>query len=81
TPLEHPSSVSALRADPPSPTRGEGRITASPPHAVQTSSPRPTSPVPARRARRFPYAQCSGRKASGRRRWRRNSGFRRAARR
>ncbi|RJT35338.1 hypothetical protein D3242_07545 [Mesorhizobium jarvisii] len=23
--LEHPSSVSALRADPPSPTRGEGR--------------------------------------------------------
>ncbi|TIN92033.1 MAG: hypothetical protein E5Y06_25220 [Mesorhizobium sp.] len=25
TPLEHPSSVSALRADPPSPTRGEGR--------------------------------------------------------
>ncbi|RRH87751.1 hypothetical protein EH240_35955 [Mesorhizobium tamadayense] len=24
TPLEHPSSVSALRADPPSPTRGEG---------------------------------------------------------
>ncbi|AZO19029.1 hypothetical protein EJ069_10615 [Mesorhizobium sp. M2A.F.Ca.ET.043.05.1.1] len=23
-PLEHPSSVSALRADPPSPTRGEG---------------------------------------------------------
>ncbi|TRC74925.1 hypothetical protein FJV83_12895 [Mesorhizobium sp. WSM4307] len=25
TPLDHPSSVSALRADPPSPTRGEGR--------------------------------------------------------
>ncbi|RWB53985.1 MAG: hypothetical protein EOQ47_20335 [Mesorhizobium sp.] len=25
TPLEHPSSVSALRADPPSPTRGEGK--------------------------------------------------------
>ncbi|RUU96930.1 hypothetical protein EOA60_27160 [Mesorhizobium sp. M1A.F.Ca.IN.020.06.1.1] len=24
-PLEHPSSVSALRADPPSPTWGEGR--------------------------------------------------------
>ncbi|RVD61129.1 MAG: hypothetical protein E5W19_32440 [Mesorhizobium sp.] len=24
TPLEHPSSVSALRADPPSPTGGEG---------------------------------------------------------
>ncbi|TPL35317.1 hypothetical protein FJ957_30320 [Mesorhizobium sp. B2-4-6] len=24
TPLEHPSSVSALRADPPSPARGEG---------------------------------------------------------
>ncbi|AZO70157.1 hypothetical protein EJ067_02380 [Mesorhizobium sp. M1D.F.Ca.ET.043.01.1.1] len=23
--LEHPSSVSALRADPPSPTRGEGK--------------------------------------------------------
>ncbi|MEI9405047.1 hypothetical protein [Mesorhizobium argentiipisi] len=26
-PLEHPSSVSALRADPPSPTRGEGKKT------------------------------------------------------
>ncbi|RWN91836.1 MAG: hypothetical protein E5Y30_13055 [Mesorhizobium sp.] len=25
TSLEHPSSVSALRADPPSPTRGEGK--------------------------------------------------------
>ncbi|TRD02056.1 hypothetical protein FJV82_18545 [Mesorhizobium sp. WSM4305] len=25
TPLEHSSTVSALRADPPSPTRGEGR--------------------------------------------------------
>ncbi|AZO32056.1 hypothetical protein EJ071_34945 [Mesorhizobium sp. M1B.F.Ca.ET.045.04.1.1] len=25
TPLEHPSSVSALRRDPPSPTRGEGQ--------------------------------------------------------
>ncbi|TIP05021.1 MAG: hypothetical protein E5X72_08955 [Mesorhizobium sp.] len=25
TPLEHPSTVSALRADPPSPTRGEGK--------------------------------------------------------
>src|SRR5882757_963386 len=25
TPLEHPSSVSALRADPPSPTGGEGK--------------------------------------------------------
>ncbi|RWA61634.1 MAG: hypothetical protein E5X49_30990, partial [Mesorhizobium sp.] len=25
TPLEHPSSVSALRADPPSPPGGEGR--------------------------------------------------------
>ncbi|TPJ49773.1 hypothetical protein FJ942_21880 [Mesorhizobium sp. B2-4-2] len=24
-PLEHPSTVSALRADPPSPTRGEGQ--------------------------------------------------------
>ncbi|AZO17751.1 hypothetical protein EJ069_25325 [Mesorhizobium sp. M2A.F.Ca.ET.043.05.1.1] len=24
--LEHPSSVSALRADPPSPTRGEGEL-------------------------------------------------------
>ncbi|TGV71830.1 hypothetical protein EN792_063875 [Mesorhizobium sp. M00.F.Ca.ET.149.01.1.1] len=30
TPLEHPSSVSALRADPPSPTRGEGRSRATP---------------------------------------------------
>ncbi|RWD64982.1 MAG: hypothetical protein EOS36_08650 [Mesorhizobium sp.] len=26
TPLEHPSSVSALRADPPSPARGEGKV-------------------------------------------------------
>ncbi|QKC61037.1 hypothetical protein EFV37_00935 [Mesorhizobium loti] len=25
TPLEHPSSVLALRANPPSPTRGEGK--------------------------------------------------------
>ncbi|TGQ94352.1 hypothetical protein EN804_08790 [Mesorhizobium sp. M8A.F.Ca.ET.161.01.1.1] len=32
TPLEHPSSVSALRADPPSPTRGEGRGAALHPH-------------------------------------------------
>ncbi|RWD89489.1 MAG: hypothetical protein EOS38_10915 [Mesorhizobium sp.] len=30
TPLEHPSSVSALRADPPSPTRGEGARNADP---------------------------------------------------
>ncbi|TPI44504.1 hypothetical protein FJ414_01955 [Mesorhizobium sp. B3-1-6] len=29
-PLEHPSSVSALRADPPSPTRGEGKPLAFP---------------------------------------------------
>ncbi|AZO71393.1 MULTISPECIES: hypothetical protein [unclassified Mesorhizobium] len=28
TPLEHPSSVSALRADPPSPARGEGEVAA-----------------------------------------------------
>ncbi|TPM91575.1 hypothetical protein FJ977_32315 [Mesorhizobium sp. B2-1-3A] len=31
TPLEHPSSVSALRGDPPSPTRGEGRPHDGPP--------------------------------------------------
>ncbi|TJV47322.1 MAG: hypothetical protein E5Y01_33325 [Mesorhizobium sp.] len=31
TPLEHPSSVSALRADPPSPTRGEGGTSATSP--------------------------------------------------
>ncbi|RTM00196.1 MAG: hypothetical protein EKK31_23315 [Hyphomicrobiales bacterium] len=30
TPLEHPSSVSALRADPPSPARGEGGADATP---------------------------------------------------
>ncbi|RWA89325.1 MAG: hypothetical protein EOQ32_20870 [Mesorhizobium sp.] len=30
TPLEHPSTVSALRADPPSPTRGEGEAHANP---------------------------------------------------
>ncbi|PBB20917.1 hypothetical protein CK219_07415 [Mesorhizobium sp. WSM4313] len=29
-PLEHPSSVSALRADPPSPTRGEGEALLTP---------------------------------------------------
>ncbi|TIR13933.1 MAG: hypothetical protein E5X34_32715, partial [Mesorhizobium sp.] len=31
TPLEHPSTVSALRADPPSPTRGEGKAALTPP--------------------------------------------------
>ncbi|RUW74181.1 hypothetical protein EOA28_17475 [Mesorhizobium sp. M2A.F.Ca.ET.067.02.1.1] len=31
TPLEHPSSVSALRADPPSPTWGEGERAAATP--------------------------------------------------
>ncbi|TPO01737.1 hypothetical protein FJ987_29765, partial [Mesorhizobium sp. CU2] len=63
TPLEHPSSVSALRADPPSPTRGEGRISASPPHAAQTAAPRPPCPVPARPARKSPYARSSCRRA------------------
>ncbi|RWK91157.1 MAG: hypothetical protein EOR45_27975, partial [Mesorhizobium sp.] len=32
--VQHPSSVSALRANPPSPTRGEGKTTLSP--ALQT---------------------------------------------
>ncbi|RTL94642.1 MAG: hypothetical protein EKK31_30390 [Hyphomicrobiales bacterium] len=59
TPLEHPSSVSALRADPPSPTRGEGRISASPPHAARTFSPRRPNPARARRARRSPDARWS----------------------
>ncbi|AZO25658.1 hypothetical protein EJ070_09205 [Mesorhizobium sp. M1E.F.Ca.ET.045.02.1.1] len=36
TPLEHPSSVSALRADPPSPTRGEGGVA---PPAFKRPSP------------------------------------------
>ncbi|AZO24174.1 hypothetical protein EJ070_28100 [Mesorhizobium sp. M1E.F.Ca.ET.045.02.1.1] len=37
-PLEHPSSVSALRADPPSPARGEGE-------AAPTSPPYPPPPA------------------------------------
>ncbi|TPL13314.1 hypothetical protein FJ949_01685 [Mesorhizobium sp. B2-4-1] len=35
TPLEHPSTVSALRADPPSPTRGEGKLAATPALSLQ----------------------------------------------
>ncbi|RUX30045.1 hypothetical protein EOA23_12815 [Mesorhizobium sp. M2A.F.Ca.ET.042.01.1.1] len=34
TSLEHPSSVSALRADPPSPTRGEGKTLHHGPSAI-----------------------------------------------
>ncbi|TPK96788.1 hypothetical protein FJ567_20600 [Mesorhizobium sp. B2-4-16] len=41
TPLEHPSSVSALRADPPSPTRGEGEG-----YAFPISTPAPNTSAP-----------------------------------
>ncbi|TPJ51995.1 hypothetical protein FJ471_28655, partial [Mesorhizobium sp. B2-7-1] len=41
TPLEHPSSVSALRADPPSPTRGEGKT-----YAFPISTPAPNTSAP-----------------------------------
>ncbi|TIP05379.1 MAG: hypothetical protein E5X76_15055 [Mesorhizobium sp.] len=54
TPLEHPSSVSALRADPPSPTRAEGRSRAT--RAYRPSQPcsRKYPPQPWRRALRPP---------------------------
>ncbi|TIL87167.1 MAG: hypothetical protein E5Y65_24205 [Mesorhizobium sp.] len=42
--VQHPSSVSALRADPPSPTRGEGRI----PTASSSRNPRSRVPAPFR---------------------------------
>ncbi|TIV72433.1 MAG: hypothetical protein E5V89_05385 [Mesorhizobium sp.] len=70
--LEHPSSVSALRADPPFPTRGEGRISASPSHAARISAPPRPCRRRAHRARRSPYARWSCRRASGRRHWRRH---------
>ncbi|PAQ11746.1 hypothetical protein CIT26_03540 [Mesorhizobium temperatum] len=45
--VQHPSSVSALRADPPSPTRAEGKeaLTSAPCHRPRTdkSSPDPAS--------------------------------------
>ncbi|TPM38761.1 hypothetical protein FJ964_27985 [Mesorhizobium sp. B2-3-2] len=54
TPLEHPSTVSALRADPPSPTRGEGKArsitpspTPPPPPRSRTAAPRRSSPAAA----------------------------------
>ncbi|TIN06618.1 MAG: hypothetical protein E5Y14_27890 [Mesorhizobium sp.] len=40
--FQHPSSVSALRADPPSPTRGEGRgalLNTSPEHTARAAAP------------------------------------------
>ncbi|TIW28039.1 MAG: hypothetical protein E5V81_03860 [Mesorhizobium sp.] len=43
TPLEHPSSVSALRADPPSPTRGEGGAITS--QVIELRRPPPYSSV------------------------------------
>ncbi|TIW18552.1 MAG: hypothetical protein E5V65_12575, partial [Mesorhizobium sp.] len=46
TPLEHPSSVSALRADPPSPTRGEGKGVSHPKYSCSGV----TSRLPARSA-------------------------------
>ncbi|RUU55741.1 hypothetical protein EOD07_17885 [Mesorhizobium sp. M2C.T.Ca.TU.002.02.1.1] len=49
TPLEQPSSVSALRADPPSPTRGEGRD-ATPPSLARRCRTR----SPCRRSNRTP---------------------------
>ncbi|QKC63389.1 hypothetical protein EFV37_14545 [Mesorhizobium loti] len=39
--LEHPSTVSALRADPPSPTRGEGKNSAA---LIISPVPRPAPP-------------------------------------
>ncbi|TPK01357.1 hypothetical protein FJ489_02080 [Mesorhizobium sp. B2-5-12] len=33
--VTHPSTVSALRADPPSPTRGEGKLAATPALSLQ----------------------------------------------
>ncbi|RUU29217.1 MAG: hypothetical protein E5Y88_17330 [Mesorhizobium sp.] len=59
--VQHPSSVSALRADPPSPTRGEGRGDATiprrhlprpcglPPASVAAPGTRPIAGRPARR--------------------------------
>ncbi|TPN80800.1 hypothetical protein FJ987_22295 [Mesorhizobium sp. CU2] len=55
TPLEHPSSVSALRADPPSPTRGEGKGPTSPPsQPIPASSAWPAGHAPTPRCRRPP---------------------------
>ncbi|RWP26497.1 MAG: hypothetical protein EOR92_28170 [Mesorhizobium sp.] len=49
--VQHPSSVSALRADPPSPTRGEGKaaapLTPFPPPLPPTET---TAPLPTCRA-------------------------------
>ncbi|TIS55249.1 MAG: hypothetical protein E5W93_14160 [Mesorhizobium sp.] len=42
TSLEHPSSVSALRADPPSPTRGEGYSSHKREHASGICAVRPS---------------------------------------
>ncbi|RWB54530.1 MAG: hypothetical protein EOQ47_18775 [Mesorhizobium sp.] len=67
--FQHPSSVSALRADPPSPTRGEGRVSASPPHAARTSAPPRSCPRRSCRARRPPCARWSCRRAAGRTGW------------
>ncbi|RUW75117.1 hypothetical protein EOA29_29730 [Mesorhizobium sp. M1E.F.Ca.ET.063.01.1.1] len=58
--FQHPSSVSALRADPPSPTRGEGGGSATPPARRRRSCASPpasgagrgTRPIADRPARR-----------------------------
>ncbi|RWB59643.1 MAG: hypothetical protein EOQ47_04980 [Mesorhizobium sp.] len=53
TPLEHPSSVSALRADPPSPTRGEGKEPSGP--TPRRQNPLHTLHEPARQALDRPF--------------------------
>ncbi|TIQ29249.1 MAG: hypothetical protein E5X48_30410 [Mesorhizobium sp.] len=60
TPLEHPSSVSALRADPPSPTGGEGK--SFPTHSRSARLPRTPArrPAPPGRRRARTASACSG---------------------
>ncbi|RWP41373.1 MAG: hypothetical protein EOR04_14930 [Mesorhizobium sp.] len=43
---QHPSSVSALRADPPSPTRGEGRDARAEQFALQQTATGRAAPSP-----------------------------------
>ncbi|RWP38055.1 MAG: hypothetical protein EOR03_03955 [Mesorhizobium sp.] len=47
--VQHPSTVSALRADPPSPTRGEGKISL---HLLPTLTALPAISASGRRPRR-----------------------------
>ncbi|AZO15221.1 hypothetical protein EJ069_11045 [Mesorhizobium sp. M2A.F.Ca.ET.043.05.1.1] len=75
--LEHPSSVSALRADPPSPTKGEGgsELADAPSPGLPTELQRairgnPTSPQGERRSRApaltsSPHRGEGGREAAG----------------